>query len=166
MVGQGAWRISNGPCTPCDGKHTNLISRICFHTRTHTHSHGWGSGVVLLMSFFFVYLKKWVMEKAFNNPTPAPSFFLMPILASVPPAPLLKRSGGAPKPWPIHPHSTGPINRTKHCPPPHLPLFHTRHAEESAERPHLVTIVRPCGQSTLRKVNSILQFSLSNKKML
>ncbi|XP_062291413.1 serine/threonine-protein kinase DCLK3 [Scomber scombrus] len=95
------------------------------------------------------------MEKAFNNPTPAPPFFLMPIPASVPPASLLKRSGGAPQPWPIHPHPTGPINRT-HCPPPHLPLFHTRHAEESAERPHLVTIVRPCGQSTLRKVTVLL----------
>lgn len=39
MVGQGAWRISNGPCTPCDGKHSNLISRICFHTRVHTFTH-------------------------------------------------------------------------------------------------------------------------------
>ncbi|XP_044190977.1 serine/threonine-protein kinase DCLK3 [Thunnus albacares] len=75
---------------------------------------------------------------------------------AAPPAPLLKRAGGAPQPWPIHPHPTGLIHRT-HCPPPpHLPLFHTRHAEESAERPHLVTIVRPCGQSTLRKVTVLL----------
>ncbi|KAM7373127.1 hypothetical protein PAMP_008007 [Pampus punctatissimus] len=71
------------------------------------------------------------------------------------PAPLLKHNGGAPQPWPIHLHPKGPIHRT-HCPPPHLPLFHTRHAEESAERPHLVTIVRPCGQSTLRKVTVLL----------
>lgn len=91
------------------------------------------------------------MENAFNNPIPVPSFSLMPILATAPPAPLLKRSGGASQPWPIHPHPTRLIHRS-HCPPPHLPLFHTRHAEESAERPHLVTIVRPCGQSALRKV--------------
>ncbi|KAM7384190.1 hypothetical protein PAMA_011504 [Pampus argenteus] len=75
--------------------------------------------------------------------------------ASAPPAPLLKRSCGAPQPWPIHLHPKGPIHRT-HCPPPHLPLFHSRHAEESAERPHLVTIVRPCGQSTLRKITVLL----------
>ncbi|KAI3358538.1 hypothetical protein L3Q82_014966, partial [Scortum barcoo] len=81
-------------------------------------------------------------------------------------APLLKRAGGAPQPWPIHPHPVGQVHRS-HFPPPTLPpppppppphfsLFHTRHAEESAERPHLVTIVRPCGQSTLRKVTVLL----------
>ncbi|XP_076611296.1 serine/threonine-protein kinase DCLK3 [Chaetodon auriga] len=78
---------------------------------------------------------------------------------AAPPAPLLKRAGGAPQPWPIHPHPTGQVHRSHFPPPPpppHLPLFHTRHAEESAERPRLVTIVRPCSQSTLRKVTVLL----------
>ncbi|XP_074469899.1 serine/threonine-protein kinase DCLK3 [Sebastes fasciatus] len=76
---------------------------------------------------------------------------------TAPPVPLLKRAGGAPQPWPIHPHPTGHVHRSHFPPPPpHLPLFHTRHAEESAERPHLVTIIRPCGQSTLRKVTVLL----------
>ncbi|XP_070778244.1 serine/threonine-protein kinase DCLK3 [Enoplosus armatus] len=83
---------------------------------------------------------------------------------AAPPAPLLKRAGGAPQPWPIHPHPLGQVHRSHFPPPPplppppppHLPLFHTRHAEESAERPHLVTIVRPCGQSTIRKVTVLL----------
>ncbi|MEQ2192854.1 hypothetical protein XENOCAPTIV_018504, partial [Xenoophorus captivus] len=70
-----------------------------------------------------------------------------------PPVSLLKRPGGAPQPWPIHSHQLEQIYRSN-VPPPHLPLFHTRHAEESAERPHLVTIVRPCGQSGLRKRKS------------
>ncbi|KAK9526896.1 hypothetical protein VZT92_015570 [Zoarces viviparus] len=74
-----------------------------------------------------------------------------------PPVPLLKRAGGAPQPWPIHPHPTRQVQRSHFPPPPpQLPLFHTRHAEESAERPHLVTIIRPCGQSTLRKVTVLL----------
>ncbi|XP_068431060.1 serine/threonine-protein kinase DCLK3 [Clinocottus analis] len=72
-----------------------------------------------------------------------------------PPVPLLKRVIGAPQPWPIHLHPTRQVLRS-HFPPPQLPLFHTRHAEESAERPHLVTIIRPCGQSTLRKVTVLL----------
>nr|XP_046273392.1 serine/threonine-protein kinase DCLK3 [Scatophagus argus] len=83
--------------------------------------------------------------------------------AAAPPVPLLKRAGGAPQPWPIHPHRKVQVHRSHFPPPPpppppppHLPLFHTRHAEESAERPHLVTIVRPCGQSTLRKVTVLL----------
>ncbi|KAK6327706.1 hypothetical protein J4Q44_G00033520 [Coregonus suidteri] len=42
-----------------------------------------------------------------------------------------------------------------HLPPP-FPVFHTRHAEQSAERPRLVTVVRPCGHSTLRKVTLLL----------
>ncbi|XP_059206225.1 probable serine/threonine-protein kinase DDB_G0278901 [Centropristis striata] len=76
---------------------------------------------------------------------------------AAPPVPLLKRAVGAPQPWPIHPNSTGQVHRSHFPPPPpHLPLFHTRHAEESAERPHLVTIIRPCGQSTLRKVTVLL----------
>ncbi|XP_030597097.1 serine/threonine-protein kinase DCLK3 [Archocentrus centrarchus] len=67
---------------------------------------------------------------------------------------------GVPQPWPIIPHPAQHAHRSHFLPPPppppHLPLFHTRHAEESAERPHLVTIVRPCGQSTLRKVTVLL----------
>ncbi|XP_029299262.1 serine/threonine-protein kinase DCLK3 [Cottoperca gobio] len=74
---------------------------------------------------------------------------------AAPPVPMLKRGGGAPQPWPIHPNPTGQVHRF-HFPPPHLPIFHTRHAEESAERPHLVTIIRPGGQSTLRKVTVLL----------
>ncbi|CAJ1084029.1 serine/threonine-protein kinase DCLK3 [Xyrichtys novacula] len=74
---------------------------------------------------------------------------------------LLKREGGGPQPWTHHPHPKGQVHRSHFPPPPplptpHLPLFHTRHAEESAERPHLVTIVRPCGQSALRKVTVLL----------
>ncbi|XP_071355827.1 serine/threonine-protein kinase DCLK3 [Trachinotus anak] len=77
--------------------------------------------------------------------------------AAPPNIPFLKRHGGLPQPWPIHPHPTGQAHRSHFLPPPtHLPLFHTRHAEESAERPHLVTIVRPCGQSMLRKVTVLL----------
>ncbi|XP_033492757.1 serine/threonine-protein kinase DCLK3 [Epinephelus lanceolatus] len=78
---------------------------------------------------------------------------------AAPPVPLLKRAGGAPQPWPIHPHPTAQVHRSHFpppAPPPHLPLFHTRHAEESAERPHLVTIIRPCAHSTLRKVTVLL----------
>ncbi|KAM3595659.1 uncharacterized protein V6R79_000718 [Siganus canaliculatus] len=74
---------------------------------------------------------------------------------AAPPVPLLKHVNGASKPWPTNPHPKGQVHRT-HFPPPLLPLFHTRHAEESAERPHLVTIVRPCGQNTLRKVSVLL----------
>ncbi|TKS88464.1 Serine/threonine-protein kinase DCLK3 [Collichthys lucidus] len=74
---------------------------------------------------------------------------------AAPPAPLLKRTGGAPQPWPIQPNPAGQVHRS-HIHPPHLPLFHSRHAEESAERPHLVTIVRPCSQNTLRKVTVLL----------
>ncbi|XP_042361999.1 serine/threonine-protein kinase DCLK3 [Plectropomus leopardus] len=73
---------------------------------------------------------------------------------AAPPVPLLKRADGAPQPWPIHPHPSGQVHRSHF--PPQLPLFHTRHAEESAERPHLVTIIRPCGQSILRKVTVLL----------
>ncbi|XP_031179035.1 serine/threonine-protein kinase DCLK1 isoform X1 [Sander lucioperca] len=79
---------------------------------------------------------------------------------AAPPVPLMKRAGGAPQPWPIHPHPTRQVHRSHFLPPPppppHLPLFHTRHAEESAEKPHLVTIIRPCGQSTLRKITVLL----------
>ncbi|XP_054909898.1 serine/threonine-protein kinase DCLK3 [Poeciliopsis prolifica] len=72
-----------------------------------------------------------------------------------PPVPLLKRAGWAPQPWPLRPHQVERVYRP-HVPPPHPPLFHTRHAEESAERPHLVTIVRPCSQNGLRKVTVLL----------
>ncbi|XP_061903287.1 serine/threonine-protein kinase DCLK1 [Entelurus aequoreus] len=67
----------------------------------------------------------------------------------------LRRAGVAPPPWPGHPRRTGQIRRTECPPPPLLPLFHGRHAEESAERPHLVTVVRP-GQGAPRKVSVLL----------
>ncbi|KAM9824114.1 serine/threonine-protein kinase DCLK3 [Neosynchiropus ocellatus] len=72
-----------------------------------------------------------------------------------PAAPLGKRAGVAPQPWPLH---TQPSrhNPKSVCALPHVSRFHTRHAEESAERPHLVTVVRPCGQSSLRKVTILL----------
>ncbi|XP_028279713.1 serine/threonine-protein kinase DCLK3 isoform X2 [Parambassis ranga] len=71
--------------------------------------------------------------------------------------PPLRCPGRAHQPWPILPHPQGHVHRSHFPPPPpHLPLFHTRHAEESAERPHLVTVVRPCGESTLRKVTVLL----------
>ncbi|KAF7664900.1 hypothetical protein LDENG_00160760 [Lucifuga dentata] len=69
-----------------------------------------------------------------------------------PPASSLKHPGGAPQFWPAHSHR-GRGHRN-HCLPP--PLFHTRHAEESAERPRLVTVIRPFGQSSLRKVTILL----------
>ncbi|XP_057684659.1 serine/threonine-protein kinase DCLK3 [Corythoichthys intestinalis] len=69
--------------------------------------------------------------------------------------PSLKRTGvstAAPSLPPPHWHA-----RPSHRPGqiPHLPLFHGRHAEESAERPHLVTVVRP-GHSAPRKVTVLL----------
>ncbi|XP_077405045.1 serine/threonine-protein kinase DCLK3 isoform X2 [Vanacampus margaritifer] len=80
------------------------------------------------------------------------------------PGPSLKRSSGGtgaagalqppppPPPWHARPrHRPGQIRGAA----PHLPLFHGRHAEESAERPHLVTVVRP-GQSAPRKVTVLL----------
>nr|XP_029514457.1 LOW QUALITY PROTEIN: serine/threonine-protein kinase DCLK3-like [Oncorhynchus nerka] len=71
---------------------------------------------------------------------------------------LSKRMGGIPHPqaWPSLPlpHPLPPATRT-HLPSP-FPVFHTRHAEQSAERPRLVTVVRPCGHSTLRKVTLLL----------
>ncbi|XP_041867269.1 serine/threonine-protein kinase DCLK3 [Melanotaenia boesemani] len=72
------------------------------------------------------------------------------------PAPLLKRPSMISQPKSIQPHPAEHVYRSHFpLPPPNLPLFHTRHAEESAERPRLVTIVRPC-QSTLRKVTVLL----------
>ncbi|KAM3858460.1 serine/threonine-protein kinase DCLK3 [Diretmus argenteus] len=79
--------------------------------------------------------------------------------AAAPPVSLSKRVGGVPQLWPTHPrpHPAGAGHRT-HIPllPPPIPLFHTRHAEQSAERPRLVTVVRPFGQSELRKVTVLL----------
>ncbi|XP_020487373.2 serine/threonine-protein kinase DCLK3 [Labrus bergylta] len=73
------------------------------------------------------------------------------------PVPLLKCAGDGPQPWPLRPHPKGQVHKSNFPPPPpNLHIFHTRHAEESAERPHLITIVRPCGQSTLRKVTVLL----------
>lgn len=94
-------------------------------------------------------------ECSFNNPLFLPSS----VPASAPLVPLLKQlkhDGGAPQAWPLHPYPQGQVIRSHLVPPPHIPLFHTRHAEESAERPHLVTIVRPCGQSAPRKVSTCL----------
>ncbi|KAK7899136.1 hypothetical protein WMY93_019989 [Mugilogobius chulae] len=68
--------------------------------------------------------------------------------ATGPSDPSSKRAG-MPHPWPLHPQKA-------HHLPPQLPLFHTRHAEESAERPHLVTIIRPGDQNTIRKVTVLL----------
>ncbi|XP_074542225.1 serine/threonine-protein kinase DCLK3 [Halichoeres trimaculatus] len=80
-----------------------------------------------------------------------------------PPVSLLNREIGGPQPWPLHPQHKGHLHRSNFPPPPpppppppQLPFFHTRHAEESAERPRLVTIVRPCGQSAIRKVTVLL----------
>ncbi|RVE66555.1 hypothetical protein OJAV_G00108360 [Oryzias javanicus] len=67
--------------------------------------------------------------------------------------PLLKRPGGASQPWPVRLHPAEHTHRS--CIPPPRTLFHTRYAEESAERPHLVTVVHPC-QATLRKVTVLL----------
>ncbi|KAM4631503.1 serine/threonine-protein kinase DCLK3 [Polymixia lowei] len=76
--------------------------------------------------------------------------------AAVPPVSVSKHVGGVPQPWPLHPHPAGAGPRA-HCPPPPpLPFFHTRHAEQSAECPRLVTVVRPCGQIALRKVTVLL----------
>ncbi|CAL9691415.1 unnamed protein product [Knipowitschia caucasica] len=66
-----------------------------------------------------------------------------------PPDPSLKRPMGLPQPWPLQPQKA-------HHLPPQLPLFHTRHAEESAERPHLLTIIRPGDQNAMRKVTVLL----------
>lgn len=98
-------------------------------------------------------------EYTFNNTTLAflpPPYSSLP--ASAPPDSMMKRPGGGPQPCPINLRPAGQVHRSHFPPPPHISLFHTRHAEESAERPHLVTIVRPCGQSTLRKVNLHPQF--------
>ncbi|KAJ7991658.1 hypothetical protein DPEC_G00286170 [Dallia pectoralis] len=73
---------------------------------------------------------------------------------------LSKRIGGVPQlqPWsavPL-PHSDTTPPATRSYRPPPFPVFHTRHAEESAERPRLVTVVRPCSHSVLRKVTVLL----------
>ncbi len=81
-VGRAAWGISNGPCTPCDGKHSNLIGRICFHTLTHR-TRTW---CCVTYEFFFEYKsgrKQWrddvSVKYTFNNPTLA--FCLCPGLS-------------------------------------------------------------------------------------
>ncbi|XP_029022860.1 serine/threonine-protein kinase DCLK3 [Betta splendens] len=75
---------------------------------------------------------------------------------AAPPVSLMKLPGGGPQTWPARPRHTGPVCRPHLPAPPQVSLFHTRHAEESAERPHLVTVVRPCGPSSLRKVTVLL----------
>ncbi|XP_061597849.1 serine/threonine-protein kinase DCLK3 [Cololabis saira] len=75
---------------------------------------------------------------------------------AVPPVPVLKHPGGAPQLRPTHLQPVEHVHRSHFPPPPpHLPLFHSRHAEESAERPHLITVVRPC-QTSLRKITVLL----------
>ncbi|XP_071229784.1 serine/threonine-protein kinase DCLK3-like, partial [Salvelinus alpinus] len=54
------------------------------------------------------------------------------------------------------PHPDPHLPATRTTLPPSFPVFHTRHAEQSAERPRLVTVVRPCGHSALRKVTVLL----------
>ncbi|XP_029976954.1 serine/threonine-protein kinase DCLK3 [Salarias fasciatus] len=76
---------------------------------------------------------------------------------AAPPIPAVKRPVGVPQPWPVHPHPAGRVHGSHFPPPPPAAqLFHTRHAEESAERPHLITVVRPSGHSSLRKVTVLL----------
>ncbi|XP_061678432.1 serine/threonine-protein kinase DCLK3 isoform X1 [Syngnathoides biaculeatus] len=75
------------------------------------------------------------------------------------PGPSSRRAGAGgaapplpPPPWHARPrHRPGQVRGAG----PHLPLFHGRHAEESAERPHLVTVVRPA-QNAPRKVTVLL----------
>ncbi|KAM9737704.1 serine/threonine-protein kinase DCLK3 isoform 1-T1 [Menidia menidia] len=78
---------------------------------------------------------------------------------AAPPVPVSKRPAVGPRPWPVHLHPAEQEQSLRPPfplpPPPNLPVFHTRHAEESAERPHLVTVVRP-SQSELRKVTVLL----------
>ncbi|XP_077598926.1 serine/threonine-protein kinase DCLK3 [Stigmatopora nigra] len=72
------------------------------------------------------------------------------------PSPFMKRTGVSTAPAPPRPPPDWlPGKRQGAGRIPHLPLFHGRHAEESAERPHLVTVVRP-GQRTPRKVTVLL----------
>uniref|UniRef100_A0A8C8CXV7 non-specific serine/threonine protein kinase n=1 Tax=Oncorhynchus tshawytscha TaxID=74940 RepID=A0A8C8CXV7_ONCTS len=103
---------------------------------------------------------------SFSPLSPHLSFLSLPASppSSLPPSlsdsSLSKRMGGIPHPqaWPSlplpHLDPLPPATRT-HLPSP-FPVFHTRHAEQSAERPRLVTVVRPCGHSTLRKVTLLL----------
>ncbi|CAG5891632.1 unnamed protein product [Menidia menidia] len=71
---------------------------------------------------------------------------------------VVDRPAVGPRPWPVHPHPAEQEQSLRPPfplpPPPSLPVFHTRHAEESAERPHLVTVVRP-SQSELRKLKRL-----------
>ncbi|CAL8293874.1 unnamed protein product [Merluccius merluccius] len=93
--------------------------------------------------------------------------------ATIPPISTSSHVGDGPRHWAPHPHPAGaavggpprPHGPAPPPPPPPpaqpplqppLPLFHTRHAEQSAGRPRLVTIARPCGQSDLRKVTVLL----------
>lgn len=150
---------------PRDGKHSNLISRICFHPHTHTHTY---NGVRLLVSCSLYTIPKEhndaVTSSERTSSKAAITFCLSSLSpgltgpASAPPAPLLKQlknTGGAHQTWPRPPYTKDQIHSSHFPPPPlpHLPLFHTRYAEESAERPCLVTVVHPSGPNTLRKVN-------------
>lgn len=97
-------------------------------------------------------------EGPFQNRIPqncsSPNIVHSFVLAAL--GPSLKRTGGgtpaAAPPLPPPPrqarHHPGQIRGAA----PHLPLFRGRHAEESAERPRLVTVVHP-SPSAPRKVN-------------
>ena len=144
------------PCTLWDGKHSNLISRICFqsHTQTQQYTH--------------THVRR-IKDNSDRQGQVTYEFSHVPIncnqaLSLSPPSPLIPRSpvpaispsshvGDGPHHWAPHPHPTGAAlgGPPRPCGPP-LPLFHTRHAEQSAGRPRLVTVARPCGQSDLRKV--------------
>ncbi|CAL8296601.1 unnamed protein product [Lota lota] len=79
--------------------------------------------------------------------------------ATIPAISSSSQVGDGPRHWAPHPHPAGAAlggPPRPHCPPPPLPLFHTRHAEQSAGRPRLVTVARPCVQSDLRKVTVLL----------
>ncbi|KAM6958735.1 serine/threonine-protein kinase DCLK3 [Aplochiton taeniatus] len=75
---------------------------------------------------------------------------------AAPPVSVSKRLVGAPWPPQRHLHPGGAGSRTQGLPPLSFPLFHTRHAEQSAERPRLITVVRPSAQNPLRKVTVLL----------
>lgn len=142
-------------------------SDLFSHTDTHTEPPHTQNGVWLLVRFPLYTIPKEhndVVTSALRTSSNAAITFCLSSLspgficpASAHPAPLLKHlknAGGAYQTWPRHPYTKDPI-QSSHFPPPlpHIPLFHTRYAEESAERPHLVTVVYPSGQNMLRKVN-------------
>lgn len=151
---------------------SDLFSRTHTHIRIHIYTHTkvycylW---VFLCLRFLKNTIMQWHHQSASRKA--AITFCLSSLSpglicpASAPPAPLLKHlknAGGAHQTWPRHPYTKAQI-QSSHIPPPplpHLPLFHTRYAEESAERPCLITVVHPSGTNTLRKVNFIALYCI------